>query len=545
MGVRTSIHAKLIGFAAVLIATIVGFLSWYFSARHIDALSAEQHARVETYGVLFANELKSAIAFDDRATAKEVLGSLAGDPDVASITLFDQAGDALFQSGTPGTWIDRARHGVMSRKVFDERGRVAVVAPVVSLEGPRGTLVVELATARLHAEETAILITAVVVGIAALGFGVLAAWLIARSLVRRLRAINVVATAVAKGDRADTRVVVDSQDEIGVLAVAFNQMLGELRDTQLGLEARVADRTAELRASNAQLASEMQRRGAVELELRQAQKLEAVGRLAAGVAHEINTPIQFASDSCTFLSEAAADLLAALADNEAACATFDAGAIDAAELRDRLARSARDHDTAYLVATVPEAVGHARAGLDRVAGIVRAMKEFAYSDVRERSSVDLNRAIQSTLVVASNEYKYVAEVRTELGELPPVVCNGGELNQVFLNIVVNAAHAIAAAKRGTRGTIAIRSARDGDCVVIAISDDGCGIPAAVIDNIFDPFFTTKEIGKGTGQGLAIARSVIVDKHGGRLDVASQVGVGTTFTIRIPIDGASSAAALAA
>jgi two-component system, NtrC family, sensor kinase len=169
---------------------------------------------------------------------------------------------------------------------------------------------------------------------------------------------------------------------------------------------------------------------------------------------------------------------------------------------------------------------------------VRSMKEFAHPDQREMTSVDLNRAIESTLIIARNEYKYVADVETDFGELPAVRCHGGDVNQVVLNIVVNAAHAIGEVVMGTekRGRIAVRTRVEGDMAVVSIQDSGGGIPLAIQDRIFDPFFTTKEVGKGTGQGLAIARSVVVDKHGGELSFTSVPDQGTTFVLRLPIDG---------
>jgi signal transduction histidine kinase len=166
------------------------------------------------------------------------------------------------------------------------------------------------------------------------------------------------------------------------------------------------------------------------------------------------------------------------------------------------------------------------------------MKEFAHPDQREQAPADLNQALQSTLVIARNEYKYVAEVETDFGDLPAVTCHVGDLNQVFLNLIVNAAHAIGDVVQNStdKGLIRITTRRDGDWAIVEVSDTGTGIPEAIRDRVFDPFFTTKEVGKGSGQGLAIARSVVVDKHGGTLTFASEVGRGTTFTIRLPIDG---------
>jgi two-component system, NtrC family, sensor kinase len=188
-----------------------------------------------------------------------------------------------------------------------------------------------------------------------------------------------------------------------------------------------------------------------------------------------------------------------------------------------------------------------------VARIVRAMKEFAHVDrSSEKTAADLNRALESTLVVARNELKYVAEVETEFGEIPPVVCNLGDLNQVFLNLLVNAAHAIrdVVEDTGNKGTIRVRTWQEGDQVVVGISDTGAGIPEEIREKIFEPFFTTKEVGKGTGQGLTLARSVVVERHGGSLTFESEVGKGSTFFVRLPmgssgVDGRGEGPAIAA
>jgi two-component system, NtrC family, sensor kinase len=188
---------------------------------------------------------------------------------------------------------------------------------------------------------------------------------------------------------------------------------------------------------------------------------------------------------------------------------------------------------------MPKAFARTLEGVERVAAIVRAMKEFAHPDAIEHSSADLNHALETTLTVAHNEYKYSAQIETRLGELPLVPCNVGEMNQVFLNLIVNAAHAIAEAGKTTdTGRITIATATVGNYVEISIEDNGRGIPQEHLEKIFDPFFTTKPVGKGTGQGLAIARSIITEKHGGRIDVHSVVGQGTRFVLRLPIGGRS-------
>ena len=172
-----------------------------------------------------------------------------------------------------------------------------------------------------------------------------------------------------------------------------------------------------------------------------------------------------------------------------------------------------------------------------MARIVLAMKEFSHPGDREKSQVDLNRAIENTLAVSKNEWKHVAEIRRDLDdELPPVLCLPGEMNQVLLNLVVNAAHAIEATRASGKGHIDIATRRHGGAVTISVADNGTGMSEQVRERIFDPFFTTKGVGKGTGQGLAICRDVVVTKHGGRIAVDTEPGRGTTFTITLPIDG---------
>ncbi|HEY8923506.1 MAG TPA: ATP-binding protein [Polyangia bacterium] len=281
----------------------------------------------------------------------------------------------------------------------------------------------------------------------------------------------------------------------------------------------------------------------LEMELRHSQKLESVGRLAAGIAHEINTPVQFVGDSVRFVHEALDDLVSIVGSYQKLRADLEADPRWAPEAA-RLVELEDAVDVAYAIENVPAAVERCLDGLQRVTTIVRSMKEFAHPDAREKSACDLNRALQTTLAIARNEYKYVADVETDLGELPMVLAHGGELNQVFLNLLVNAAHAIGDVVRGTdrRGTIRIKTRVDGGDAVIEIGDTGTGIPAAVRDRIFEPFFTTKEVGRGTGQGLAISRSVVVDKHGGALTFVTEMGRGTTFVIRLPLDGARRMAA---
>jgi PAS domain S-box-containing protein len=274
-------------------------------------------------------------------------------------------------------------------------------------------------------------------------------------------------------------------------------------------------------------------RKAMEMELRQAQKLEAVGRLASGIAHEINTPIQFIGDHNSFVRDTFKSLLQlnGLYRNLVARAA-EQGAF--AEEIAAICAAEDDVDLPFLEKTLPSAFDAIADGVSRVAKLVMAMKEFGHPDRGERKPADLNRSLRNTLTIAGNETKYVADVVTDLGDLPLVECVLSEVNQVFLNLLVNAVHAIQDHQPTRRGTITVSSRCDGDQVVISIGDDGTGIPVEARSRIYEPFFTTKEVGRGTGQGLALARRIVVDKHGGALTFDTELGRGTTFHVRLPI-----------
>lgn len=281
----------------------------------------------------------------------------------------------------------------------------------------------------------------------------------------------------------------------------------------------------------------------LEHDLAQAQKLESIGQLAAGIAHEINTPTQFVGDNLRFLSDSFADLLAVLDRDRDLLASAKIGN-PAPDIIEACEAERRRAELDYLMEEIPKALTQSAEGVQRVAKIVRAMKDFAHPGSDENTHADLNAAIESTVTVSRNEWKYVADLKTDLApDLPPVPCLLSQFNQVILNMIVNAAHAIGEAVKGTgqKGLITITTRRVGEWAEIRITDTGTGIPEAIRHKIFDPFFTTKEVGKGTGQGLAISRSVIVGKHGGTIGVETEVGKGTTFIVRLPLHGLGEAA----
>jgi len=280
----------------------------------------------------------------------------------------------------------------------------------------------------------------------------------------------------------------------------------------------------------------------LESQLVQAQKMESVGQLAAGIAHEINTPTQYVGDNTRFIEDVFRDLGPLLASCNELCKAAGEGDFPE-QLVSGVVAAAREADLEYLIDEVPKAIGQSLEGVERVAKIVRSMKDFSHPGGEAKQAVDLNRALETTLTVCRNEWKYVAEAVTDFDpDLPPVNCLPGDCNQVFLNLIINAAHAIGdrlADTSSEKGTITVATRRNGNWAEIRIGDTGTGIPKESHARIFDPFFTTKEVGRGTGQGLAIAHAVITEKHEGTINFETEIGRGTTFIVRLPISGESS------
>ena len=276
----------------------------------------------------------------------------------------------------------------------------------------------------------------------------------------------------------------------------------------------------------------------MEQQLQQARKLEAVGQLAAGVAHEINTPMQYLGDNLDFLRNKLQKLEPVMEGLQQILKASESGDDIQQELEVLKAGLGKLKLKSF-AGQVSEAIDDSRDGVRHVSRIVRAMKEFAHPGQEEKTPVDINRAIESTIAVSTNEWKYVAEIKKVLGKsLPPVLALAGELNQVFLNLLVNAAHAIGDTNQGGatgKGVITLTTRATEEYVEISIADTGTGIPDELKQRIFDPFFTTKEVGVGTGQGLAIAHAVVVQKHNGTLWCDSAVGAGTTFFIQLPLE----------
>ncbi len=267
---------------------------------------------------------------------------------------------------------------------------------------------------------------------------------------------------------------------------------------------------------------------AMQDQLHQAQKMEAIGHLASGVAHEINTPIQYIGDNLNALDDNLKDLVKFLSISE----SIIAEASD--EIRIKWNQLSENFDIDYILQDSPTAIKQSLDGISKVAEIVSAMKAYAHSDSKSLAPVDINELIKNTLIISKNQYKYQADVETKLVDnLPQVECYANEINQVLINLIVNASDAIEEKGKG-KGLIKISSQLNDNGILICIEDNGIGIPKNIQDQVFNLFFTTKEVGKGTGQGLSIAHKVIVEKHHGHFHFESKENLGTTFYIELPL-----------
>jgi len=278
-------------------------------------------------------------------------------------------------------------------------------------------------------------------------------------------------------------------------------------------------------------------RVSLEKQLNQANKLESIGQLAAGIAHEINTPTQYVTDNTTFLANA----FTTCVDIVQLCQVISNKSVETINQEDlrKIQILLADSDIEFILEEIPTAITQSLEGLHRISTIVKAMKSFSHPSKGEMQLTNISEAIETTITVARNEWRYIAELVTQFDEeLPQIMCIRDELNQVFLNIIVNATHAIEdkTKKSGQQdGKITILASKQNDHVIIKISDNGIGMTTEVKERIFDPFYTTKSVGKGTGQGLSMAYAVIVERHKGEIEAQSTVGEGTTFIISLPID----------
>lgn len=393
------------------------------------------------------------------------------------------------------------------------------------------------------------MIAVIVVIIIGLGLGIFVFYAYSIDLVARVGALKEGAERISGGDLS-FRVALSGEDEIAGLGNAFNSMadwVQEDMDTILRDQRELQENNAKLEEAmmEAQQHSkviefaskerERQNKMLVDMQaqLLNSEKMASVGQLAAGVAHEINNPVGFINGNMSTLSAYVEDIrVLNLKYEELVAACREEKCETVRELEAEIGRFREDKDMEFVFEDLTKLVSESRQGLERVTSIVRDLKSFSHIGEAEAKEFDINKGLESTINIAWNEIKYKAEVKKDYGNIPMVYCYPQQLNQVFMNIIVNAAHAME--NNEGKGLIGVKTYQGGEDVFIEISDNGSGIPEDKINNIFDPFFTTKPVGKGTGLGLSLAYS-IVKKHKGEISVKSKVGEGTTFIIKLPVN----------
>ena len=357
-------------------------------------------------------------------------------------------------------------------------------------------------------------------------------------LTRQLKVLQVTAKKISQGDYS-TRIPVTGHDEVADVSSAFNRISTALQDTQTSrdeyeeqlielnqtLEDKVERRTAQINRQVAELQAANDKIADTQAKLIQSEKLASVGQLAAGVAHEINNPIGFVRSNLTTLTEyvetyqtllKAYQSLSSLAEEERSRHITEIRKIEDTE------------DIEFINEDITELLKDSVDGTARVRDIVQGLRDFSHAGGQSRTRCDLNRCIESTLKIVKNGLQNKCTIETSLQPVPEVMANTGEINQILMNLMVNAGQAV-----GDNGLITVKTAIHNNSVQIDIQDNGPGIDPSHLDKLFDPFFTTKPVGEGTGLGLAISYGIIQD-HDGEIEVNSELGVGTTFTIRLPV-----------
>lgn len=544
-----SFRFKIILGIAAIEAVLLFILIW--NSMSFLRVSSEEELikRANTTATLFATTTKNAVLSTDIASLDEFVHEVLKNPDIVYARVIGvkgilaQAGEktVLQRKFAANNHIDTVNDGVFDTTAIIEEGGIKFGR--VEL----GISIASIQDVLLKAREKISLIAVVEIALMALFSLVLGTVLTRRILILKQASEN-----VAAGDLS-SRVLVKGKDEIAVVGNAFNAMLDKLNESAKlqhqyqeelealnnSLEVRVARRTAELQSSNdalktvmAELKTEKEdQRDLIEKltltqgQLLQSEKMAALGQLAAGVAHEINNPLGFVSSNTTTLKGYVSDLIKLLNLYEES-----ESAINKSEVLDSLRILKEEIDLDFIQEDIQNLIAESIDGTDRVKRIVKNLSEFSHVDESDWQWIDIHDGLNSTLNIVNNEIKYKAEVIKEYGDLPNVECLASELNQVFLNLLVNAVQAIE-----DHGTITIHTAvEDNDYVRIVIADTGIGISEENITRIFDPFYTSKPVGTGTGLGLSLSYSII-QKHHGRIDVESAEGEGTKFIIILPVN----------
>jgi signal transduction histidine kinase len=379
-------------------------------------------------------------------------------------------------------------------------------------------------------------------GLVGLILAIGAGLLISRSIYVPLLELKTAADEIGKGN-LNTRIEIKSNDEVGRLAASFKKMLNDLQKTTTSIdnlnreitERKKAEESVRLACKNLEEANQELKE--MQSQLVQSEKLASIGQLAAGVAHEMNTPVGFVASNFETLENYTEKILELFRMYGELLRKIETGEkTELLKITDSICKTWNEMKIDFILEDLPVLFNDSREGIGRVTSIVQNLRDFSRTEQSENlDTYNINDGIRATLVVAQNEIKYDADVETELSEVPEITCNTSQINQVLLNIIINAVQAIKSEERDDKGKITVRTYATDYEVICEISDDGPGIKADVLQKIFDPFFTTKPVGMGTGLGLSISYDIIVTKHKGTLLVDNAVGKGTKFTIKLPID----------
>lgn len=538
------------GIEAVLLILLVSLAVGQMRASNNDGLVK----RAETVATLFATTSKDATLTYDLASLESFVNEVMRNPDLRYARVLSESGDVLASAGTP---MGPPNEFTADRSIDSVNDGVYDATSVIEEGGARyGSVQIGIDTAQIVSTLNDLRWWSYSIAALELGLVALFSFILGTYLTSQLAVLRRAARSVEE-DTLDVAIPVKSMDEVGEVATAFNRMIDRLKETRQKrdeyereleslnetLEQKVERRTKQLQDSldrleqaKTDLERESVERQKAEVEMRQAQKLEAVGYLAAGVAHEINTPVQFIGDSMFFVRDAVQDLQkygAQLRKMALMARDTDESKI----IVEQLEAVEDELDIEYLTENTPDAIDRALKGVDRVTEIVSAMKAFGTGRSVKREVACINQAIEQTIVVTRHQHRYCAQVSSDLeADLPLTNCHISDVSQVFLSIIVNAAHAVGERYgEGDQGRIDVISRHEGDDIVVTVTDNGSGMPKEVREKVFDPFFTTKEVGSGSGQGLAIAYDTVVNGHGGSISVTSTLDEGSTFIVRIPIE----------
>ena len=513
---------------ALLIGTVV-------SHQHKGAEHSLQK-RVNTTAKLFASTTKDPLLSLDLASLESFSEELLANPDLVYVRVLDAGGQPYAEAGDASlmqkAFVADDRLDDVTDGVYDTSADIAesdIVYGRVELGFDIQAIMEEIAdTRRLGIGIAAV--EMLLVGLFSL--------LLGTYLTRQLKVLQVTAKKISQGDYS-TRIPVTGHDEVADVSSAFNRMSTALQETQTSrdeyeeqlielnqtLEEKVERRTAQINRQVAELQAANDKIADTQAKLIQSEKLASVGQLAAGVAHEINNPIGFVRSNLTTLTEyvetyqtllKAYQSLTSLAEDERS------GHIkEIRKIEDR-------EDIEFINEDITELLKDSVDGTARVRDIVQGLRDFSHAGGQSRTRCDLNRCIESTLKIVKNGLQNKCIIETSLQPVPEVMANTGEINQILMNLMVNAGQAV-----GENGHITVKTAMHNNSVQIDIQDNGSGIDPSHLDKLFDPFFTTKPVGEGTGLGLAISYGIIQD-HDGEIEVNSELGVGTAFTIRLPV-----------